>query len=360
MTLFGWRMCAVLLLIAAFTSFGNTTAFAHEGRDVGDYNFVVGFVHEPAIEGIMNGVSIRVTSLVKDGHDDHDHGDHSHAGATDMESNGEIDLVSHGGVFVHELAEGENYDFTFTHDFEELTVPFHAHPIEIQGSIMVGHDNPSVDVTVIEIHESGFRPDMAMIQTGTTVRFANMMSEATVIMSGPLGISESMKGSNVHSASDAVSGIKTLQVEVTHVASSVSKIMDLKETMGDPGHYKSEFIPTSPGSYNFRFFGEIDGQKVDASFESSNTTFDEVISANDFQFPVQLAASRETENAARGALAAANEASANAADATSSASTSRVLGLIALVLGVFGLIFGGLAFQRSGKKRESVGSNKWH
>jgi plastocyanin len=313
---------------------------AHEGRDVGDYNFVVGFINEPAVEGMLNGVSLRVTSLLQEEHDDHDTG-------TDMPMSGEIDLVSHGGVFVDELAAGAHYEFTFDHDFEDLTVPFHAHPIETQGSIMVGHEGPDVSEVVVEIHENGFQPAMVMIRAGTTVRFENHMSEATVVMSGPLGEVEVPAGPV---AKNVVLGITTLQVEVTHVASSVSQVMELREAFGNPGQYKAEFIPTSPGPYNFRFFGDIDGTAINESFESSNTTFDEVTPATEIQFPVQLAAPRETENAARGALEAANDAGTDASDAASSASTATLLGIIALILGVVGLVLGGLAFQRSGKK----------
>jgi len=342
MSLLRWRTRAALLLTVLFAVLGTSTVLAHEGRDVGDYNFVVGFINEPAVEGMLNGVSLRVTSLHADEHD------HDAGMDMGMEMSTEIDLVSHGGVFVDELASGAHYEFTFTHDFEELTVPFHAHPIETQGSIMVGHDNPAADEVVVEIHENGFQPAMVMIQAGTTVRFENMMADPTVVMSGPLG--EVEPSADTHASPNAVVGLTTLQVEVTHVASAVSQVMELKEAFNSPGHYKAEFIPTSPGPYNFRFFGEIDGQVVDESFESSNTTFDEVTPADEIQFPVQLAAPRETENAARGALDAATTAGSEASDAADSASTATLLGIVALILGLGGLVLGGLAFQRSGRK----------
>jgi hypothetical protein len=167
-------------------------------------------------------------------------------------------------------------------------------------------------------------------------------------MSGLLGEVESEEAGNTDSK--AVAGITTLQVEVTHVASSVSRTMDLNEVWNLPGQYNAEFIPTSPGAYKFRFFGEIEGNAIDEIFESSNTTFDEVTAASDVQFPVQLAAPRETENAARGALDAANEAGTDAEDAKNSASTATLLSIVALILGVLGLALGGLAYQRSGKK----------
>ena len=334
MSIFSWRTRATLLLTVLFAVLGTATALAHEGRDVGDYNFIVGFINEPAVEGMLNGVSLRVTSLLEEEHDDHNAG---------MDMGTEIDLVSHGGVFVDELAAGASYEFTFGSDFDDLTVPFHAHPIETQGSIKIGHEGPDVSEVVVEIHDHGFEPARVMIQAGTTVRFENHMTEPTVLMSGPLGEVAVPAG---EVASNVVAGLTTLQVEVTHVSSSVSQIMDLKEAWNSPGQYKAEFIPTSPGAYNFRFFGDIEGTEINESFESSNTTFDEVTPANEIQFPVKLAAPRETENAARRALDAVTEAS----DAASSASTATLLGIIALILGVVGLVLGGLAYQRSGKK----------
>ncbi len=321
--------------------FSTATALAHEGRDVGDYNLVVSFISEPAVEGMLNGVLLSVSSLKDEGHSDTatDHAD---------ETSHEIDLVSHGGVFVGELDAGGQYEFTFSGDFEGMTVPFHAHPVETEGSIMIGTDNPVSDEVVVEIRESGFGPAMVMIQAGTTVRFENRMTDPTVVMSGLLGETVASSGGSI--ATDGVSGIRTLEVEVTHIASEVSQTMDFEEDFINPGQYKAEFIPTSPGPYRFRIFGEIEGQGIDETFESSNTTFDEVISASNLQFPVQLAAPRETENAARGAFDAASVAEAKATDASSSASTATLLGVVALLLGLSGLILGGLAFQRSGSK----------
>ena len=58
------------------------TALAHEPRDIQDYNLVVGFLHEPAFEGLLNGVSLRVTKPAPDdahAHDGHAHGPDAHA-----------------------------------------------------------------------------------------------------------------------------------------------------------------------------------------------------------------------------------------------------------------------------------------
>ena len=65
---------AAILLIAV-VGFLSTTSdksvLAHEGRNVGDYNLVVGFLHEPAYEGQLNAVSLLVTKPSSESADDH-------------------------------------------------------------------------------------------------------------------------------------------------------------------------------------------------------------------------------------------------------------------------------------------------
>ena len=54
---FAWLILATLSL-----AFG--AVVAHEGRPVGDYRFVVGWLEEPAYEGFQNAVSVRVNKVV--------------------------------------------------------------------------------------------------------------------------------------------------------------------------------------------------------------------------------------------------------------------------------------------------------
>lgn len=54
----------VLLTLAALVA-TSTTASAHERRDVGKYQFTVGWIVEPSFEGIKNGLDLRV--VTKDG-----------------------------------------------------------------------------------------------------------------------------------------------------------------------------------------------------------------------------------------------------------------------------------------------------
>lgn len=50
-----------LFLLAVLLVLTQHAAYAHERRMVGDYQFVVGFAVEPAIEGEKNAVSVRIT-----------------------------------------------------------------------------------------------------------------------------------------------------------------------------------------------------------------------------------------------------------------------------------------------------------
>lgn len=51
------RLVAVLIMIL---SLGISTAYGHARREVRSYRFVVGFLVEPAFEGLKNGVDLRV------------------------------------------------------------------------------------------------------------------------------------------------------------------------------------------------------------------------------------------------------------------------------------------------------------
>ena len=62
-----WLVVAVVALMGLATG----TVFAHEGRDVEGYNFVVGWEEEPAYEGLKNGLEIRVTKAASGSHGGH-------------------------------------------------------------------------------------------------------------------------------------------------------------------------------------------------------------------------------------------------------------------------------------------------
>jgi hypothetical protein len=51
---------ATLVVVTSFIAFGGTAA-AHERRTVGPYQFIVGWLNEPAYVGLVNSLDLRVT-----------------------------------------------------------------------------------------------------------------------------------------------------------------------------------------------------------------------------------------------------------------------------------------------------------
>jgi len=60
MTRFISLVAATLVVVSSFIVYGGTAA-AHERRTVGPYQFVVGWLNEPAYVGLMNSLDLRVT-----------------------------------------------------------------------------------------------------------------------------------------------------------------------------------------------------------------------------------------------------------------------------------------------------------
>ena len=54
----------LVMAAAAVLSLTVGAALAHEGREVGEYRFIVGWVEEPTYEGFRNGVDLRVNKVV--------------------------------------------------------------------------------------------------------------------------------------------------------------------------------------------------------------------------------------------------------------------------------------------------------
>lgn len=77
----------------------------------------------------------------------------------------------------------------------------------------------------------------------------------------------------------------TLQAQVS--TGDQVQDMTLTPAYGEDGVYQSVFIPTQPGDYTFRFFGDLEGVAVDETFTSSPEGFDSVAARTDFEFPAQ-------------------------------------------------------------------------
>lgn len=206
--------------------------FAHEGREVGDYSINIGWIVEPAYEGFMNGVEIRVTRVAESS-DDH------HGESTSMRK----DDAGDGGM------------------------------------AMADH----------------------------------------------------------HGGAPVVEGLEsTLQVEVVYVPTGASRVVNLSADVNEPGRYTADLLPTTPGVYEFRVFGAIEGMQVDETFASmgGGGGFDDIRPLASLQFPEELPSVREMESAVRGAISTAEEARQTAEEGPG------VLPIIALAFGATGMVLG--------------------
>ena len=366
---------ATILLIVTVSIIAVTLASpasAHEGRNVGDYNLVVGFLREPAYEGQLNAVSLAITRTAHGeptpendndnapemdaaDADDHDADSHSHSHSdddTDTESGAttvtdEADILTHGAVFISNgIGRGASFELKITEDLKGVGIPYHVHPGDHQGVIIVSDEasDQTVDKSVT-ITKDGLEPRRINVNVGDTVSWVNRELQNTVVMSGPLSsmtpeIKSSIEaGSTIgtsqnESVVNRVTGISgTLKVELTHISTSSTKEMLLTELADDPGHYVAEFVPTAPGDYRMRFFGSIEGNAIDETFDSGPDTFDTVIPSDAIQFPVVLESNREIQNATRGALDAVQNLETDLEAASSNASTGMIIGIIGIVFG---------------------------
>ena len=146
-----------------------------------------------------------------------------------------------------------------------------------------------------------------------------------------------------HPEAAPVEGLhQTLQVEVTHIPTGASIVLNLRPVFDTPGEYVADLVPTAPGEYQFRFFGTIKGEQVDETFtsEGAGGGFDDVQSSVDLQFPVKLPEIREIEGAVRGAQTAAAQAQDAAISADDNASSAGMLAIVGIVLGAVGTAVG--------------------
>jgi hypothetical protein len=225
------------LIVAVMAALGlaSVPVLAHEHREIGSYQFTVGFMEEPALEGSPNAVSLEVMKTSEPTAD---------------------------------------------------TPPENPQDSPSSPDAEVGHSHNEAELVPVEGLDS------------------------------------------------------TLQVEVTHVPTGVSRTMPLRPVFGEPGHYAADLIPTAPGQYRFRFFGNVEGMEVDETFESGPDTFSDIESSRELEFPEPLAPVREMEGAVRGAQAIAEEAQDSASSASTLATVGIVLGAVGIASGISGLVLG--------------------
>lgn len=324
----------IFAIVITLLSLAIGTLSAHEGRSVGDYNFVVGFLTEPAYEGLQNGVSVRVTKEKEEsGHGEDSHGDHGQRGEMSM------DIEAHGAIFNSPgLKPGDKFEFVAMVMYKGLTIPYHNHlNHDMTGTIMVMDDAMTSGTIEIEIHDDEFDRGEIMVKPGTKIIWENHGENANNVVSGLAPAEAELVG---------VEGLEqTLHLSVIHVETNTTKTMDLRPAFQDPGHYVADMIPTATGIYQFRIFGSVEGNQIDETFVSrgGGGDFDDIRPTVNLQFPSIVPAGRELESAVRGAQSSADQAAEDA-------SSAGTMGLIGIILGALGTIAGGTSLVVSLRK----------
>ena len=302
------------------------TALAHEGREVHGFELVVGFVNEPAFEGLPNGVSLVVEKPAPQ--------------------------HTHGELFTSTpIKPGGSYELTVTHELAGQTISYHSHLVpENEGVVTVSHDAPEAGVVEVAIEHGANHPREITVRPGTTIVWVNQTDELQTVTSGFHTSADAAPGQASHAAEEeqghvAVTGLEvTLQVEVTHAGTGDSTVRRLRPVFGADGAYAADLIPTVPGQYSFRFFGSIEGEDVDELFESGPGTFDDVQDQANLHFPLTLPSARELT----GVVEAAQR---DALDAQGAIGGARALGLIGLIVGAGGLAVAATALIVSARRR---------
>ena len=348
------------------------SALAHEGREVGSYELDVGFINEPAYEGVLNGVSLTVTRAVASGESDHggdadgdamqsnSDGDES-AGAEDADAADAdalalefvADVEAHGAHFHSPtLNQGTTFTFEITEDLRGLDVPYHIHPGDFEGLVSVSRDDGDGTEFAVDVTSDGLSQEMVNVGVGDTVVWSNNTNFAASVMSGPLSSmtgdsadGDGMMAMAMGDPGDAVTGLaETLQVDVSHLATGGLVTLSFRESETVPGRYEAAFIPTAIGEYEFRIFGDIEGESVDETFTSGPDTFDTVESADAIQFPSTFRSARQLENAVYGAQDEAAVATDEARRGSNSANIALGIAIVAALAGIAGAALGGYAF----------------
>ena len=349
-----------ILIVAALVGVASTAVLAHEDGEAGGYKLVVGFMDEPAYESERNAVSLRVTKEAGEGDEessgmagmagmDMSSGQHKETSGDTVESEVPIDVslmteVEHdGGVNVQIMTDGWTWS---TGGANHVPGEGHAH-IYVDGELLRMVYEPVNHVSGLAPGDRHIRVTLSS-NSHADLTFDGAPIDATAMVTvpdtgSPRRMSQDMDpDADAHSESGSVpvEGLQdTLKVEVTHVPSNVSRMMDLRAVFDDPGHYAADLIPTSPGHYRFRFFGAIEVEETDATFDSKagGGDFDDVRVASAIHFPDAVASARELESAVRGLQADSDETREQYEDRNRAAVTMAIIGI---VLGASGIAFG--------------------
>ena len=342
----------VLLAVAGIPAVGSV--LAHDDRETGGYRFVVGFRIEPAYEGLPNGVDVKVTKRVAEDHGSGNQGmqgmemqsqiHQGMAAAPREEGVAMIDVAAHGAIFSSPaVMKGGAFSFEPGDELKGKAIPYHSHlDHSMTGTVTVSGDSSAPAMVEVAIHDSMFMPTDVTVASGGKVVWTSMTATPQSVTSG-LAPPEPAAVNEV-----PVEGLEgTLKVEIKHVATGGTRVLDLRAMPEEPGRYTADIIPTTQGVYEMRVFGKVEETDIDETFASfgGGGGFSDVLPASDLQFPDQLPGVRQIESAVRGAIDTAEQAqdavlSAQAATATNGGPSANTLGIIGIILGVIGILAG--------------------
>ena len=349
------------IITILFVTIDYSEVNAHEGRDSGTLRLTVGWIEEPAFEGLRNGVSLQVMQQVpvdqptnEDHLDNSQHQNDSHSDHSQHESHtlnnqiDNIDVKAHGTLFVSPaLANGESFSYVVEKNLSGKTLPYHSHlDHSVTGSLLVTDHHSTPKTVEIEIINDSYNPPNSAVNPGDTVVWINRGDIPQNVTSGLMG-----NPNTLEAKWEPVEGLESqLEVEVIHLTSGISKVFSLRPITDEPGHYTTDMIPSAPGQYAFRFFGTILDQPFNERFESGDGRFDHVQAAEVIQFPEALPSIRELEGAARGAKLSAEEALNSTATSQDGISNARRWGIIGGVLGLLGTLLGVISTYMATRK----------
>ena len=102
----------------------------------------------------------------------------------------------------------------------------------------------------------------------------------------------------------------TLKAQVIVGGGAKTLDLALSPVFNQPGKYAGRFQPTKSGQYQFRVYGQIEGQPIDERFESGPGRFNDVESLAPRQFPEQVGTNADLQariDAAEAYVAAAGK-----------------------------------------------------
>jgi hypothetical protein len=133
---------------------------------------------------------------------------------------------------------------------------------------------------------------------------------------------------------------KTLKAEI--IFGGQRRELELRAVFRQPGAYTADVLPMREGDYRFRFFGTIEGNEVNETFDSADGKFNAVKPIQGIQFPEVAAAATAPQT-----TQAVQTAQRAAADAQAATAMTQVLAIAALALGGLSLVLGALALGAS-------------